>query len=174
MRDAPPMWATWVALSAALVGCDGSSSTTRASRDAAAAADGSPIGPRIDFSGIRCEPTIDSLRRDVFGKACSWDSCHGNNPAWGLWLLSPDVSTELVDASAASCKGWERVVPGSPERSLLWHKLSDPKPPCGDQMPLRLGPLPDRVKACVKGWIEALATDGARPGSDASRDAPGG
>lgn len=175
MSKAPPSWAFWMALSAALGGCGGTSRARSDGNDASFSTDASadehlPIY-LPDFTSIQCEPTLQSVQRDVFGKACAWDGCHGNNAAWGLWLSSPDVSRLLVGVTAASCKSWKRVVPGSPELSFLWHKLSDPTPPCGEQMPLRLGPLPDHVKACVRGWIESLATDGASPASDASPEA---
>jgi hypothetical protein len=135
-----------------------------------------------DLAAIRCEPTLASLQQDVFKVTCAFDSCHGsNNAAWGLTLMEPDVFELLVGRKAGVCDGWLRVVPGSPEQSLLYHKVADEKPPCGDRMPSGLGALPASVQACFSGWIESLgadassdaSTDASRPGAlpDASSDA---
>lgn len=115
-----------------------------------------------DFTQIRCEPTLASLQRDVFGVGCGYDSCHGvNNPAWDLYLTTPGVESRLVGAPALACSGWTRVVPGSPEQSLLWRKLADPAPPCGASMPLGLGRLPAPVLECVRQWIVSLGSPDA-------------
>ncbi len=114
-----------------------------------------------DFTQIRCEATLPSLERDVFGVACGYDSCHGdNNPAWDLALTVAGVESRLIGAPALACNGWTRVVPGAPEQSLLWRKLADPVPPCGERMPLGLGRLPDSVLECVRGWIASLSPRG--------------
>ena len=118
-----------------------------------------------DFTGIRCEPTLASLQHDVFGIGCGYDSCHGlNNPAWDLYLTTTDVESRLVGAPALACNGWTRVVPGSPEQSLLWRKLADPVPPCGAAMPLGFGRLPAPLLECVRQWIISLGEPDAAGG----------
>jgi hypothetical protein len=116
-------------------------------------------GEYPDFTQIRCEPTLPSLERTVFGVACGYDSCHGdNNPAWDLYLTLGNVAERLIDEPAGGCEGWTLVVPGSPERSLFWRKLDDAVPPCGEAMPLGLGRLPEPVLACIRGWIVSLGS----------------
>jgi hypothetical protein len=118
-----------------------------------------------DFTQIRCEPTLASLEQNVFGVACGYDSCHGdNNPAWGLYLTVGGVADLLIDQPASGCQGWTRVVSGSPERSLFWRKLDDAVPPCGEAMPLGLGRLPAPVLECIRGWIVSLGSHDAGRG----------
>lgn len=109
-----------------------------------------------DLNAIVCEPNIESIRTNVFGKACAFEACHGNEAAWGLWLEAPDIEAVLVNGRAASCRSWVLVAPASPEQSFLWHKINDDEPPCGERMPFGLGRLPDSVLECVMGWILSL------------------
>lgn len=103
-----------------------------------------------------CRATLESLHADIFVHSCTFDSCHGNNAVWDLWLDAPDLSAELVKEPARTCDGWLLVTPGSPDRSFLYHKLVDEKPPCGDRMPLG-GALSEAQRRCVRDWIQSLA-----------------
>jgi hypothetical protein len=70
---------------------------------------------------------------------CTDASCHGGlEPGGALRLDAPEAAhAELVDVPAGGfpCanRGLVRVVPGSPERSLFYLKLTDN--PCGTAMP---------------------------------------
>ena len=150
-----------VALAAAACGPSPPSRGLVGGREKDAGVDGSGDSGVL---GIRpCEPTLTSLRAAVFGTSCNWEYCHGEqSPAWDLWLLAPDLEQALVGAPAGTCRGWTLVVPGHPEESFLWQKLSSDHPPCRtERMPLGLRKLPPHALSCVRGWIESLA---ASPG----------
>jgi len=89
-------------------------------------------------------------------------SCH----APGADLdLSPGVAwTNLVNHAAppAEACGGTLVVPGDPDASYLYQKVSSKKPCAGAQMPLgefASNPLPDCVVALVRDWIASGAPD---------------
>jgi hypothetical protein len=108
------------------------------------------LQPELD--AIQCQPTLASLRDDVFAVGCSFEHCHANAPAFGLRLDRSDLAVleaRLVNVEAVGC---------DPERSYLYRKIVDRDPPCaGDRMPHgALGVLPDPVIACVAGWIRSL------------------
>src|SRR6476620_788056 len=64
-----------------------------------------------DLDAIVCEPTLESLRANVFPVACGFDSCHGsNNAAWGLDLVSDQLADERIGKAAVTCRDWVRVV----------------------------------------------------------------
>lgn len=108
-----------------------------------------------------CEPTLASLQASIFAVTCAAEYCHGASPAGGLWLLSPRVAEELVGAPSTVCLDWTLVTPGSPERSLLWQKVSTDHPPCRtERMPFGKGRLRPDALACIRGWIEGLPRDG--------------
>jgi hypothetical protein len=64
----------------------------------------------------------------------------------------------LVGKTSASgrCMGRPLVVPGHPEMSLFWQKLS-PSPPCGNRMPLGGTAFTDAQLEMVRSWIAAGA-----------------
>lgn len=51
------------------------------------------------------------------------------------------------------------VVPGKPNESLLYRKVTDEKPPCGARMPLSLMPLRAEQLTQIRAWIEKGAPD---------------
>ena len=59
-----------------------------------------------------------------------------------------------VAAAGEACggSGLKRVDPGDADQSLLYHKINDPVPPCGRQMP-PAGPLSDESIARIRDWI---------------------
>jgi hypothetical protein len=59
--------------------------------------------------------------------------------------------------SSALCSGWSLIVPGSPEKSFLYQKLTASMPPCGDAMPLG-SHLPAASAQCIADWIQGMAT----------------
>jgi hypothetical protein len=66
----------------------------------------------------------------------------------------------LVGATSSSrdCSGKSLVVPGKPEESLFYTKLTA-APPCGARMPFGGGALPDAQIEMVRSWIAAGAND---------------
>jgi hypothetical protein len=162
------------------VGCDADrpeSGAPDASADGARARDGASPAVTRDAGFVDtppCTPTLASVQSAIFATTCTAEYCHGGTPAGGLWLLSPDVARELVGAPAMMCGGWTLVTPGSPERSLLWQKLTSDHPPCRtEHMPFGKGRLRPEALACVRGWIESLGADGgSAPPSPHDASAP--
>jgi hypothetical protein len=106
----------------------------------------------------QCSPDAASIESSVFKASCDGGGCHGTEtPAVGLTLVgaAPD---RLMGMSSVLCSGWAMVVPGSPDKSLLYQKLLR-TPPCGERMPLA-GHLPEGDVECVRGWIAGLAGAG--------------
>jgi hypothetical protein len=134
--------------------------------------DGSEVGTGSDTGtslfpsqlpdDFRCDPTLDSIREGIFVTSCSFYTCHDNvDAAWGLHLtydVEP-LARELIDQPAGSCTGWKLVVPGAPEKSLLYNKVSNATPACGERMPRGAVPLPDDALDCIRGWIAGLSRD---------------
>ena len=61
-------------------------------------------------------------------------------------------------STSKDCSGKDLVVPGKPEASLLYTKLTA-TPPCGARMPFGGGALPDAQIEMVRSWIAAGAHD---------------
>ena len=132
-----------------------------------------------DAAPISTEPTFTRVMAEVItiGK-CGGPFCHSSTAA-GFSLGSPaEVYAQLIDepatgalcrpsgaaadaaADAGSDAGSEthlRVIPGDPEASLLYQKLSG-SPPCGDMMPPGQDPDPEKAQL-VYDWIAAGAKD---------------
>ena len=72
------------------------------------------------------------------------------------------VLTPTLAAHALAAFGLTRavplVVPGHPEQSLFYTKLTA-TPPCGARMPFGGGALPDAQIEMVRSWIAAGALD---------------
>ena len=116
-------------------------------------------------AGTSCQPTLDSIRTQIFDKSCTLSGCHsGSTPAAAMDLGAADLEKLLVNAPAGTCTGI-RVVPGHPEQSLLWQKLYSDKPPCGAPMPLG-SHLPASELACIRDWIKNLPAGDAGPGCE--------
>jgi hypothetical protein len=76
--------------------------------------------------------------------------CHFDGARLGGYRLD---TPELLRTPGESLGALPLVVPGDPERSLLYRKLVDRTPPIGVQMPQARPPLDDRGKALVRDWI---------------------
>jgi hypothetical protein len=107
-----------------------------------------------------CEDaSLDKLRAEILVPKCTGEFCHGaEQPAVDLDFTRPvaDIAAQLVEVPSVVCPDWTRVVPGDPERSILFAKLHDP-PPCGERMPID-AELSKREIACVARWIEELGS----------------
>jgi hypothetical protein len=105
-----------------------------------------------------CTSDEASIRSTIFAASCAGAGCHGKeSPAAGLNLIDMPLE-QLKSTSSALCAGWSLVVPGSPEKSLLYQKLTA-SPVCGERMPLA-GQLSDASIQCVADWIAGMATAG--------------
>ncbi|MCX8071062.1 MAG: hypothetical protein N3C12_01235 [Candidatus Binatia bacterium] len=109
--------------------------------------------------------TFAELQASVFTRYCAVGPCHSAGVgAGGLVLEGPSAYDQLVNAppenSAALEVGWQRVVPGVPDRSFLWIKLTGPGLGQGSRMPLGAPPLPEQELRRIEEWILAGAPRG--------------
>ncbi len=96
----------------------------------------------------------------IFASSCNGTGCHGksSNRA-NLDLVSPGVDQRLFHtASTDDCGERKLIVPGHAEQSLLYNKISQDPPLCGDAMPPSR-PLSKSELACIKDYIERAGTD---------------
>lgn len=126
--------------------------------------DGGTISEKVD--GTESSPTeqtssgngFASLVAPIFKeKTCVNDYCHGLSKAGGLDLTEANAYQQLVNQKGS--KGvWVRVVPGDPDKSLLYEKLSKKTPAEGSQMPTTGDYLDANQLKRVHDWIKAGAT----------------
>jgi len=96
------------------------------------------------------------------------NSCHSQPPSNvsnGTLHVGADgdeaaayMTLTTATSNSHLCSGQAYVVPGHPESSLLFTKLTA-SPPCGERMPLGGGALPDAQIEMVRSWIAAGAQD---------------
>jgi len=108
------------------------------------------------------EDTFTILQKRVFGaKGCRVATCHGASMAGGLDLRYGTAHFALVDqpATTAAAAGKMRVVPGDPDASFLWQKLTGTLAEGeGARMPAAGAPPLDALElAFVRSWIEGGA-----------------
>lgn len=60
-------------------------------------------------------------------------------------------------AEGDGCGGAKLVIPGDPEQSMLYLKVSMAKPPCGERMPFAGVVLPAAETDLIRAWIDAGA-----------------
>lgn len=96
----------------------------------------------------------------IFASSCNGNACHGAEfHQANLDLVSPGVDQRLFHVqSTADCGERKLVVPGHPEQSLLYNKISNSVPLCGDPMPLNRALSKSEI-ACVYDYIERAGTD---------------
>ncbi len=120
--------------------------------------------PQIESS---CSPEAESIYRTILQQSCNGAACHGAETAvLGLDLVSSSPNA-LVGKSSVTCNGWALVVPGSPENSFLYHKVSQGVPACGEHMPV-MGQLSPTQIDCIGQWITSLAGAGCETCGGAS------
>jgi hypothetical protein len=93
--------------------------------------------------------------------------CHGMMMIGGGLLFKPADDKQGTYAAlvgpvskgtdGSQCAGKTYVVPGQPDASLLWDKLSKVTPSCGARMPANGAVLTDAELATVRAWIMAGA-----------------
>jgi hypothetical protein len=94
----------------------------------------------------------------IFTASCTFSDCHaGQTPTGDMNLTEGNAYASTVGASASNTyPGKIRVVPGQPETSLLYQKITTKD--FGAQMPLR-GSITQRQRDIIKAWIEEGALD---------------
>jgi hypothetical protein len=153
-----------------LVGCGGGAAAPRdAAVDVPVAVDPrAAICAEVDAGA----PVGFDVVQAVFTHNCV--ICHA--PGNDLDLVAGVAWQDLVNhpAPAAEACGGTLVVPGNPDASYLYQKLTNPSPCSGSQMPrtdLLPDPLPDCVIALIRTWIEEGAPSSP---SDGGADALAG
>ena len=98
------------------------------------------------------------LQVNVFDSTCALsETCHrGKTPSAGLNLEAP-VHTKLVGVPSSE-SGRPLVVPGDPESSFLFEKISSDPPSHGSRMPLGQ-PLDAKDVESIRAWIVRGAPD---------------
>ena len=113
----------------------------------------------VVLAGCGAPPTLQRVETEVFQKSCNFSSCHtGSSPAEGLNLESPTHAKLVnVKARAAGATDLTLVVPGKPDDSYLYQKLTQTMPRAGALMP-QTGDMLDAARlALVRDWIAAGA-----------------
>lgn len=101
--------------------------------------------------------TLTEIEADIFAKSCTFAACHkGASPAGGL-NLEGMTHDKLVDVMATGTAK-PLVVPGDPDGSYLYEKLTATMPTAGDPMPPG-APLSEAKLEMVRSWIAAGAAD---------------
>lgn len=83
-------------------------------------------------------------------------TCHGTTAPQGGLVLQGRVHDVLVGVPSAQWPDQLRVVPGDPDASLLWHKVSGTQAPHGLAMPMGQ-PLDQPLADDIEAWIRAGA-----------------
>ncbi len=141
---------TWALLAAIIAAC-----ATQASPDADTGVDTS-----ADAAPCTVEPHLKSIETNYFSQSCALSGCHDSAVAWqgNLDLSTGNAWKSLVNQPAfqpkAKADGKLLVVPGHPEQSFLYEKLTQTSQ--GVLMPYNAtAPYdPDCSIAAVRMWIE--------------------
>lgn len=126
-----------------------------------------------------CDPsalfdgTFDRIQKQIFNNNCALSGCHDSQSQAGGMLLEIGAAyTQIVGVTpsngAAQGLGWDRITPGDPEMSFLYHKITgDLGVGLGSRMPLARPPLAANLIEIIRLWIEAGAPEtGWVPGTD--------
>lgn len=94
----------------------------------------------------------------IFSQSCALSGCHlGPSPTGNLNLTPGQSYDNLVNVVSFGYPPALRVKPGSPEESVLYHKVSY-SGRYGQGMP-PTGPLPQEKVDLIRRWIEELGQD---------------
>jgi hypothetical protein len=125
-------------------------------------------------------PTFERIQTQVFDVSCTSSSCHSSVGQAGNLVLEDGKSYDnLINDTpsnpVARMDGMMRVVPGRPDLSLLYAKVTtNLQSGMGVSMPYSAAPLPTETTDIIKAWIEAGAPkDGVVPGDDGRDLNPG-
>ncbi|NND70843.1 MAG: hypothetical protein HKN43_04635 [Rhodothermales bacterium] len=113
------------------------------------------VGP-LDPNAI--QPTFSSIQANIFDNSCAVSGCHaGGGAPWGLDLSASNSYANLVNATAGSKPGSNRVSPGDADNSYLVQVLEGTNGITVPQMPLGRDALPDEQIQAIRDWINAGA-----------------
>jgi len=121
-------------------------------------------GPRPPRGG---GDTFDTIQKKIFNTTCATPTCHGSAAASGGLNLAAGASYgNLVrvpaENPAAQASNEIRVIPGNPDSSFLFEKLTgNIKPSEGVRMPLVGRPLSAAELDLIRRWIAAGAPETA-------------
>lgn len=133
----------------------------------ACAGDGPPPPGRAPATSTNA-PSFDAIQSSIFDVNCLSAGCHNpTDHSNNLILAAGQSYAALINVTpfnpAAQAAGLRRVIPGQPERSFLWIKLTGPGPDEGSRMPRNLPPLSDADIDRVRAWIVAGAPGPSQP-----------
>lgn len=98
----------------------------------------------------------------LFAQRCAGDCHAGSDPEAGLDLVTPGVAQRLVDRPSQTqfCDGSVLIMSDAqdPAEHLLLDKLSE-SPTCGARMPFGTEALSDSERACIRRWVEQVASE---------------
>lgn len=89
----------------------------------------------------------------IFNARCV--GCHGSNG--GLSLEEGQAEQNLINVPSTCDPSFTRVLPGFPDQSMLYLKITDDPAKCGSRMPASGEPLPQNEIDLIRQWIESLA-----------------
>ena len=102
-------------------------------------------------------PTYAWIRANVLEPSCSGAECHSLEHEDAALMTYERVVNAPAGEGPCADEDWIRVVPGSPETSLLYLKVT--APPCGERMPFERDPLPAETISEIERWIRAGAPE---------------
>ncbi|HKP58074.1 MAG TPA: PQQ-binding-like beta-propeller repeat protein [Polyangiales bacterium] len=132
----------------------------------AAGSGGSAAGSGAAGNSAGNSSAFSAIYSQIIAPRCAGSVCHSSSSTGGSLNLPAGASASTVrssllnkPASGPECttSGMSLVVPGNPEMSLLYRKLTD-TPPCGSRMP-PTGALPAAELDRIRTWIMNGAAD---------------
>jgi len=125
---------------------------------ALAAGCGGASDPTVE--GPPIEPKLRHLKAEVFAPTCALSSsCHSGSAAKEGLDLSASIWSQIVNRPSAQVAEQMLVVPGDPDASYLYEKISRSMPAKGVRMPNASPPLETRALTAIREWIRAGARD---------------
>lgn len=120
--------------------------------------------------GSCADPTFAPVVR-LFATTCAGTSCHSNGPGGQFPPLVDEPASAWIDEKSHASPNASLVVPGHPEQSFLYLKLTGAQGPSGGAlMPLGAA-MPIAQADLVRAWIAAGApSDCGAPGGPDSTD----
>ena len=108
------------------------------------------------------EPNLGAIQREIFNENCNAPSCHGSGMKGGLSLAAGKSYRQLVGIAGTFDKrnvpAFVRVLPGNPDSSFLYIKITAPDTNQGEVMPKGHDRLSQNKIDAIRQWI----LDGAR------------
>ncbi|RMG17677.1 MAG: hypothetical protein D6729_08425 [Deltaproteobacteria bacterium] len=118
--------------------------------------------------GVTYEPTYESISSNILRGCAASKSCHAADNLIGEVVLDPATAyPTLLNQETKDLPGWKYVVPGDPDSSYLYLKITgdyvqacaqEGVADCGERMPLN-GELPQAALDAVRDWILAGAPE---------------